>query len=121
MKLSFAVSRERVSWPKPKIEFKSFRPFIARIYSSHSTLELVQKRLTGQYCLIIFHVLTITELCNAKIPSLAAETPPGDRDRAKDFEYLLLPVREPSRGCHVPRRDGPIMKYPQEAAYWLRP
>ena len=71
--------------------------------------------------LIIFHLLTVTELCKAKIPSLAAETPPGDRDRAKDFEYLLLPVRKPSRGRHLPRRDGPIMKYPKEAAYWLRP
>jgi integrase len=71
--------------------------------------------------LIIFHHLTVTELRNAKIPSLAAETPPGDRDRAKDFEYLLLPVRERSRGRHVPRRDGPIMKYPKEAAHWLRP
>jgi integrase len=71
--------------------------------------------------LIIFHVLTVTELCNAKIPSLAAETPPGDRDRAKDFEYLLLPVREQSRGRHLPRRDGPIMNYPKEEAYWLRP
>ena len=70
--------------------------------------------------LIIFHVLTVTELCNAKIPSLATETPPGDRDRAKDFEYLLLPVREQSRGRHLPRRDGPIMKYPKEV-YWLRP
>jgi hypothetical protein len=71
--------------------------------------------------LIIFHVLTVTELCNAKIPSLAAETPPADRDRAKDFEYLLLPVRERSRGRRAPRRDGPIMKYPKEAAHWLRP
>lgn len=71
--------------------------------------------------LIIFHLLTVTELCNAKIPSLATETPPSDRDRAKDFEYLLLPVRERSRGRHAPRRDGPIMKYPKEAAYWLRP
>ena len=71
--------------------------------------------------LIIFHLLTVTELCNAKIPSLAAETSPGDRDHAKDFEYLLLPVRERSRGQHAPRRDGPIMKYPKEAANWLRP
>ena len=72
--------------------------------------------------LIIFHLLTVTELCNAKIPSLAAaETPPGDRDRAKDFEYLLLPVREQSRGRHLPRRDGPIMNFPKEEAYWLRP
>jgi hypothetical protein len=71
--------------------------------------------------LIIFHLLTVTELSNAKIPSLAAETPPSDRDHAKDFEYLLVPVRERSRGRHTPRRDGPIMKYPKEAAYWLRP
>ena len=71
--------------------------------------------------LIIFHLLTVTELRNAKIPSLAAETPLGDRDRAKDFEYLLLPVRERSRGRHARRRDGPIMRYPKEAAHWLRP
>jgi hypothetical protein len=32
MKLSFAVSRERVGRPKRKFEFKSFRPFIAGIY-----------------------------------------------------------------------------------------
>src|SRR5688572_15500077 len=49
--------------------------------------------------LIIFHLLTVTELCKAKIPSLAAETSPCDR--AKDFEYLLLPVRERSRGQHA--------------------
>jgi len=71
--------------------------------------------------LIIFHLLTVTELCNAKIPSLATETPLGDRDRAKDFEYLLLPVREQSRGRRAPRRDGPIIKYPKQAAHWLRP
>jgi len=57
--------------------------------------------------LIIFHLLTMTELCNAKIPSLAAaaETPPSDCDRAKDFEYLLLPVHKLSRGRHSPRRE----------------
>src|SRR5215204_5171492 len=71
--------------------------------------------------LIIFHLLTVTELCNAKIPSLAAETSPGDCDRAKDFEYLLLPVRKLSRGRHSPRRDGPMMKFPKEAAGWLGP
>jgi hypothetical protein len=49
MKLSFAVDRERVNWPKLKIEFKSFRPFIEDIHPSHSNLEMVQKRLTGQY------------------------------------------------------------------------
>jgi hypothetical protein len=34
---------------------------------------------------IIFHQLTVTEICKAKLPSLAAETR-GTRDRAKDFE-----------------------------------
>jgi hypothetical protein len=73
--------------------------------------------------LIIFHLLTVTELCNAKIPSLAAaaEKPQGDCDGAKDFEYLLLPVRRLSRGRQSPRREGPIMKFPKEAAGWLRP
>jgi hypothetical protein len=70
--------------------------------------------------LIFFHVLTVAELRNAKIPSLAAETPPSDRDRARDFEYLLVPVRQLSRGRHLTTREGPIMKYAKKAACWLR-
>src|SRR6185295_10728846 len=48
--------------------------------------------------LIIFHLLTATELRDAKIPSLAAaaEKPPSECDGTKDFEYLLLPVRKRS-------------------------
>ena len=71
--------------------------------------------------LIFFHLLTVTELRNAKIPSLVAANPLGDCDRARDFEYLLLPVRQPSRGLHSPRREEPIVKYAKEAGYWLRP
>ena len=73
--------------------------------------------------LIIFHLLTVTELRYAKIPSLAAmtETPQDDSNRAKDFEYLLLPVRKRSRGRQSPRREGPVMKFPKQAACWLRP
>ena len=73
--------------------------------------------------LIIFHLLTVTEICNTKIPSLAAlaENPPGDCDRARDFEYLLVPVRKRSRGRHSPRREKPIIKFPKAAARWLRP
>jgi hypothetical protein len=72
---------------------------------------------------IVFHLLTVSELCNAKIPSLAAaaEEPPGDCDRAKDFEYVLLPMPKPSRGQRTPRREGPLLKYAKEAAPWLRP
>jgi hypothetical protein len=69
---------------------------------------------------IIFHQLTVTEICKAKLPSLAAETR-GTRDRANDFEYLLLPVRKPTRGQLSPSREDPILKYPKEAACWLRP
>src|ERR1041384_5944747 len=73
--------------------------------------------------LIFFHLLSVTELRNAKIPSLVAavENPTGECDRARDFEYLLLPVRQSSRGLQSPRREGPIMKYAKKAAWWLRP
>src|ERR1051325_10128859 len=73
--------------------------------------------------LIFFHLLTVTELRNAKIPSLVAamENPTGECDRARDFEYLLLPVRQSSRGLQSPRRDGPIMKYAKKAAWGLGP
>ena len=70
---------------------------------------------------IIFHQLTVTEICKAKLPSLAAETPSDMRDCARDFEYLLLPVRKPSRGQLSCGREDPILKYPKEAACWLRP
>ncbi|HEX7295577.1 MAG TPA: hypothetical protein VF251_07480, partial [Pyrinomonadaceae bacterium] len=45
----------------------------------------------------------------------------GECDRARDFEYLLLPVREASRGLQSARREGPIMKYAKKAGWWLRP
>jgi hypothetical protein len=51
----------------------------------------------------------------------AAENPIGECDRARDFQYVLLPVREPSRGLQSPKREGPIMKYAKKAAWWLRP
>jgi hypothetical protein len=73
--------------------------------------------------LIIFHLLTVTELRHAKIPSLAAaaEKRASQCDRAEDFEYLQLPVRKLSRGRQSPGREGSIMKFPKEAASWLRP
>lgn len=70
---------------------------------------------------IIVHQLTVTEICKARLPSLAANETRGTCDRAKDFEYLLLPVRKPTRGQLSPGREDPILKYPKEAACWLRP
>jgi hypothetical protein len=69
---------------------------------------------------IIVHQLTVTEICKAKLPSLAAQTR-GTCDRAKDFEYLLLPVRQPTRGKLSRGRENPVLKYPKEAECWLRP
>jgi hypothetical protein len=61
--------------------------------------------------LIIVHKLTVTEICKAKLPSLAVETR-GTCDPAKDFEYLLLPVRKPTRGQLSRGRENPVLKYP---------
>ncbi len=69
---------------------------------------------------IIVHNLTVTEIRKAKLPSLAAETR-GTCDRAKDFEYLLLPVRKPTRGQLSRGRENPVLKHPKKAACWLRP
>lgn len=69
---------------------------------------------------IIVHNLTVTEICKAKLPSLAVETR-GTCDRAKDFEYLLLPVRKPTRGQLSRGRENPVLKHPKKAACWLRP
>jgi len=69
---------------------------------------------------IIVHQLTVTEICKAKLPSLAAQTR-GTCDRANDFEFLLLPVRQPTRGQLSRGRENPVLKYPKEAECWLRP
>ncbi|HUS12448.1 MAG TPA: hypothetical protein VMZ30_18415 [Pyrinomonadaceae bacterium] len=73
--------------------------------------------------LIIFHLLTVTELCNAKIPSLVTidSAPVSGLNRAKNLKHLLLPVRAWSRGRLSPRRQGPILKFPDKAASWLTP
>jgi hypothetical protein len=73
--------------------------------------------------LIIFHLLTVTELCNAKIPSLVFtdSASAGDFDQAKDFEHLLLPSRALSRGRHSTKRHDPILKFPERATSWLGP
>jgi site-specific recombinase XerC len=73
--------------------------------------------------LIIFHLLTVTELCNAKIPSLVAAGPASadDFDRAKDFEHLLLPVCPLSRGQLSTKRHDSILKFPKGATSWLVP
>jgi hypothetical protein len=73
--------------------------------------------------LIIFHLFTITELRNAKIPSLVTACSPqtAGANRAKDFEYLLLSPRKLTRGRLTPGRSGSTVKFPDKARSWLVP
>lgn len=74
--------------------------------------------------LIIFHLCMVTELRNAKLPSLAkgesgaAEVSASD---SADYEYLLVPQREFSRGNRSVRRPGPVIGFPRKALPWLAP
>lgn len=71
--------------------------------------------------LIIFHLLTVTELRNSKIPSLVTANLAlvTEFDRAKDFRHLLLEQRKPTRGRLSEGRS--IIKFPDKALSWLVP
>lgn len=74
------------------------------------------------YYLVIFHLLTRSELCNLKIPSLVNNQPTiRDSKRVEDFQYLLLPPSKLSRGRRSARRPGKIIKFPPKALPWLVP
>lgn len=73
--------------------------------------------------LIIFHLLTNSDLRNIRIPSLikADRDLPHAPNRAEDFEYLHLPLRKLTRGNRsVTRTDTKIM-FPRKALSWLVP
>jgi hypothetical protein len=71
--------------------------------------------------LIIFHLLTVTELRNSKIPSLVTANLAlvTGFDRAKDFRHLLLEQRKPTRGRLSEGRS--IIQFPDKALSWLVP
>jgi hypothetical protein len=72
--------------------------------------------------LIVFHLCTVTELRNAKIPSLAKDFSdlPALSDSA-DYECLLVPQREFTRGNRSARRHSTVIKFPPKALPWLVP
>jgi hypothetical protein len=65
----------------------------------------------------IFHLLTNAELRNLRIPSLVA---PGVAVE-DDLKYLILPLRNPTRGWRaIPRTQNRII-FPPEALSWSQP
>jgi hypothetical protein len=73
--------------------------------------------------LIIFHLCTVAELRNAKVPSLMKEEsdPAVTASAAADYEYLFVPQREFTRGNRSVRRPTSTIKFPQKALPWLAP
>ena len=74
------------------------------------------------YYLVIFHLLTMSELCNLKIPSLViSESSISDPKSGEDYQYLLLSPSKLSRGRRSARRPEKIVKFPSKALPWLVP
>jgi hypothetical protein len=72
---------------------------------------------------IIFHLLTNWELRNLGIPSPAKDDPhvPLTSSRARQFEYLELPLRQLTRGRRSVIREESKIMFPRKALPWLRP
>ena len=74
------------------------------------------------YYLVIFHLLTMSELCNLKIPSLViSESSSSVPKSGEDYQYLLLSPSKLSRGRRSARRPEKIVKFPSKALPWLVP
>lgn len=72
--------------------------------------------------LIIFHVFTLADLRNVRIPScMRSESTLPSSHSNHDYEYLNLPLRKPTRGNRTPGRPSPIITFPQETLTWLVP
>jgi hypothetical protein len=72
------------------------------------------------YYLVIFHLLTMSELCNLKIPSLIKSSN-SDPESTEEYQYLLLSPSRLSRGRRSARRPRRVIKFPSKALPWLVP
>jgi hypothetical protein len=70
--------------------------------------------------LIIFHLLTNSDLRNLRIPSLV-NSGNDSPQRTDDFEYLHLPLRQITRGNRSVLREETRILFPRKALGWLRP
>jgi len=71
--------------------------------------------------LVIFHLLTPTELCNVKIPSLVKGGSSSASDGSEDYRHLILPLTKPTRHHPTVRRPEETIRFPREALPWLVP
>jgi len=72
---------------------------------------------------IIFHLFTNSDLRNMRIPSsLKADRDlPDSSNRAKNFDYLYLPLRRLTRGNRSVTRTNTKIVFPRKALIWLIP
>jgi len=71
--------------------------------------------------LVTFHLLTMNQLRNVKIPSLLNNTSSNSTSGdAENYQYLILPSTKPTRGNRSSKRPRKI-KFLQEGSPWLIP
>jgi len=72
---------------------------------------------------IIFHLFTNSDLRNMRIPSLldVGRDLPHASNRAEGFEYLYLPLHQPTRGKRSVTRTDTKIVFPRKALSWLVP
>lgn len=71
--------------------------------------------------LIIFHALSVWELCHVQIPSVIPIHHGILPIKLSEVDYLIVPKKEPSRGNHSPGRPSLKLNFPNNALPWLRP
>jgi len=72
--------------------------------------------------LIIFHLCTVKELCNLRVPSrVRLGKGEAQASSAQDYEYLLLSQSAISRGCPRKRRSELKLVFPRKALPFLAP
>jgi hypothetical protein len=72
--------------------------------------------------LVIFHLLTPSELCKVKIPSLIkGKATGGASDGSEDYQYLILPLTKLTRGRPSVRRPEERIRFPRKSWPWLVP
>lgn len=71
--------------------------------------------------LILFHGLTVWELCHAKVPQVLALNDGSQTVSLADAYYVIVPRPAPSKGDRSPGRPSTRVQFPEAARPWLAP